>query len=169
MNSSKNKERQYLQVCCVDQKQDQAKHLLLQGIEENLALISQLYGPAWSMRVYYNLDDDEHCNAMSFLCRLLQQSTFTIIMFSVQIGLQQPCIGPLPSLKPAWQPKSQPHPNVSQVRDEVLWGQSLAKWSNVSEMTSQTNRLPFWPCKKTEFCRNWRFLPTLDQQVYFQS
>ena len=90
---------------------------MLQGIEENLALLSQLYGPAWSMRVYYTLDDLDHSTTMAFLCRL-HQSTFII---SLQIGLHQPCIGPLSSLKPAWKPKGGSHPNVSQVRVEALW------------------------------------------------
>ena len=61
-------------------------------IRENLALISQLCGPAWSMRVCFTLDDDEHYTTMSFLCRL-QQSTF--IKISLQIGLNKPCTGPL--------------------------------------------------------------------------
>ena len=76
---------------------------LMQGIEENLALLPQLYGPSWSMRVYFTLDDSEHSTTMSFLCRLHQQSNFIILQ--IQVGLHEPCIGPLPSLKPAWKPK----------------------------------------------------------------
>ena len=51
---------------------------MYQGIEENLALITQLYGPAWSMRVYYTLDDKEDSATMSFLCRLHRSTFYTI-------------------------------------------------------------------------------------------
>ena len=43
--------------------------LLWQGIEENLALMSELYGPSWSMRVYYSLDGSNPSSTIDFLCR----------------------------------------------------------------------------------------------------
>merc|ERR1712243_8170 len=52
VNSTRNEERQYFQ-----------------GIEENLALVSELYGGSWSMRVYYTLDGNNP-STMAFLCRL---------------------------------------------------------------------------------------------------
>jgi len=52
VNSSRNEERQYFQ-----------------GIEENLSLVTKLYGPSWSMRVYYSLDGNNP-STMAFLCRL---------------------------------------------------------------------------------------------------
>jgi len=52
VNSTRNEERQYFQ-----------------GIEENLALVSELYGRSWSMRVYYSLDGNNP-STMAFLCRL---------------------------------------------------------------------------------------------------
>ena len=82
VNSSKNKERQYLQVFLQFGEAKDAH--VYQGVEENLALTSQLYGSAWSMRLYYTLEDKDDSTTTSFLCRLQEEST--VVMISLQLA-----------------------------------------------------------------------------------
>ena len=106
--------------------------LLWQGIEENLALMSELYGPSWSMRVYYSLDGSNPSSTIDFLCRFhknwpllmltllasyffLSAGLLAVNFYHLKACLCQTSFGPLPGRKPAWQPEGQPHWNVPQV------------------------------------------------------
>ena len=55
---------------------------------------------------------------LGFLFFILRCKRFVIVIVivpSLQIGLRHPCLGPLPLVKPPWQPRGRPHQHVSQV------------------------------------------------------
>ena len=121
MNSSKNKERQYLQVCFVNQTQDQDMLNTHSAAGNRRELGSHLPVVRASLVDEGLLQLGRQRALHRHVLPLQVVAPVHLHHHHVQIGLQQPCIGPLPSLKPARQPKGQPHPNVSQVRVEVLW------------------------------------------------
>ena len=115
--------------------------LLWQGIEENLALMSELYGPSWSMRVYYSLDGSNPSSTIDFLCRfyknwpLLMLTLLASYFFACRLALNfyhlkaclcQTSFGPLPGRELAWQPEGQPHWNVPQVNTFLFRSSTLS-------------------------------------------